>query len=1064
MTRPVDPAGSNTSHSRGDQDPPRLQLCPRLRRLLALREDELVRLVGEEAQALAEVEERLEAARRALRSARTREQKARARRELESRWQEWFTPRTAGVYIDHPRWGKPSIAARFPHQTVFSVLIWSEAATSAIAAAGIQVHARAGDVALALATRASLTSLSGSGIWGRVRLARAWRPSMKAVVPDAGIDVAQTTPPPSTAADGTYQGDGIVLGFVDAWFDLHHPDFCSAALSSRVLRYWDQLLPPGTSGSPLPSPIPSGSAPLGLEFLQGDVDLELKSASLGSPYAVIPCIPEATVDASLGADLGHGTQVAGAAAGNAHALDSGGTSAPDDAGSTPSPGPGVAPRADLVFVRTLTVSGSRALCDEAWVLAGVSYAFETAGAAGQPCAVDLSLNDNLGAHDGSSLGEVFLDQLLQVAGRALTVSAGNENGTGSHAQGLVSPGTVSVELELAVAADLDRSDAVEIWYSGSDEFEVELWYDPPPSPTSPPPATVVLLPLTALHGTNSASWTGVHLVVEHQTRAENGDNCIWVQLELDPGAVIPAGTYTFALTPVAVVDGRFDAWIDRNNSNRSWATFLAEDSCTLAPPATARSAIIVGAHEKGSFPNVLATESGRGATRDGRQKPDLAAAGVRVWVPSASDRRSRPVNDYVNASGTSIAAPIAAGACALLFQHGRESAMCADLGQILVDLARSVTQPPPLGELALPDAGWGWGSLYLGPTAAAAKVEVDVWTRNDGTDGGDEPFPRPVFWESPDIELLTTTGAPADRAEYRAGERFSNLVRVTVRNRGSSIARNTQVYLYWADPATDIPFPAEWRSSGIYSGASPDYPLASNCIVVPSLPPGSSKQVTFAWRAPMPGSGLRGDDHFCLLARVENELDPSILGSGGFASIVASNNLALHNVHVSDGSSGLERIRPWRESRFWIRSSGRSVDLIVSCEGLRTPAELCVPTSILPWGDPRLLELTGGRRPLHPDSRRDPLRALRRKLDPEVAFDLARVQGTPRLLLERGMACITLPADRDVRLHSLRLAPGARVRACVRARAEDLSQRARIRIGQVTDGRRTGGLSVELRP
>jgi subtilisin family serine protease len=59
--------------------------------------------------------------------------------------------------------------------------------------------------------------------------------------------------------------------------------------------------------------------------------------------------------------------------------------------------------------------------------------------------------------------------------------------------------------------------------------------------------------------------------------------------------------------------------------------------------------------------NHLADFSGRGPTSDGRIKPDVVTQGVTVYGAEADD-----FNGYINASGTSVAAPIASGIVALL--------------------------------------------------------------------------------------------------------------------------------------------------------------------------------------------------------------------------------------------------------------------------------------------------------------------------------------------------------------------------------------------------------------
>ena len=99
---------------------------------------------------------------------------------------------------------------------------------------------------------------------------------------------------------------------------------------------------------------------------------------------------------------------------------------------------GAAPGADVIFVAHAALHNDTPFTDSTFVADAFDYIFAQAAARGQPCVVNMSNSDNQGPHDGTMLGERFLDNLLLTPGRAITLSAGNSNNTGAHAAGTVS--------------------------------------------------------------------------------------------------------------------------------------------------------------------------------------------------------------------------------------------------------------------------------------------------------------------------------------------------------------------------------------------------------------------------------------------------------------------------------------------------------------------------------------------------------------------------------------------------------------------------------------------------
>ncbi len=88
---------------------------------------------------------------------------------------------------------------------------------------------------------------------------------------------------------------------------------------------------------------------------------------------------------------------------------------------------------------------------------------------------------------------------------------------------------------------------------------------------------------------------------------------------------------------------------------------------TVGSPGAAKNAITVGA---ASDLDRIASFSSRGPTADGRQKPDIIFPGVEITAARANSTYMGSIVDdmYTSASGTSMATPHCAGACALIIQ------------------------------------------------------------------------------------------------------------------------------------------------------------------------------------------------------------------------------------------------------------------------------------------------------------------------------------------------------------------------------------------------------------
>ncbi|WP_372623945.1 S8 family serine peptidase [Falsiroseomonas sp.] len=848
--------------------PARGKLDPRLALLASLPLRDLRKLASAERQAVAVAAARLATLPPPAEDGEDDQAAAERRRALSALP---LAPLTAGVILPdgRPRRRRPRGLDGNPDEPVFSVFILGDASARDLARMGVATRSEATRVRTAIVPRSCLRTLEKSPAIRFIELARPWSHDLAGAIPFAQIDTLHSGVP-------GIDGSNVIVGVIDSCIDIHHRAFRDAAGTTRLLWLWDQNLTPAAGESGPPSGLtmpgfPPGSLSYGVEYNGAAIDAELAAFAVpGTPaYGTVRHAPPAPVPGSTPIFNHHGSLVTGCAAGNG-----------GDGGS-----PGAAPGSRIIFVSPKPYeSGILANADSAAILDGCAYIFARAEQAGLPCVVNISMGDNQGPHDGTTLGEQMLDELLATPGRALVVSAGNYTGRAAHATGSVTQGATAA-LKLRYAASSPHSDAAEIWYDGHDRFTVTL--------TTPAPAGTVIGPVASGFAAGPVQLGGgVEVSLDSRLNdPRNGDNCISIIIVVPPGGSVPAGDWTIALTGTSVVNGAFHAWVDRNNiGNAAWQPpFAAEGAMTLGVPATARLPITVGNHDRSASPQIANT-SGRGPTRDGRIKPEIAATGQFVSAPAAVHRNSPAQQPaHRSASGTSFSAPIVAGACALLFQCRGAAATIGDLKQILLETAAAPALP-------LPDNGFGFGFLQMAAACAAPQPDVDVWLRDDPADTGLEPFTGPVFWACPDIEVLDANGQPVANPVHVPGARFSTIIRVTARNRGSQAARNVSVFLYWADPATSIPFPDAWRSTGIYAGAG--FTRQSNHVVIPQLAPGAAQPVEFGWAPPAPGSGLAGDSHFCLLARLEQDADPSNLAAGGFAVVTASNNIGLRNVLV----------------------------------------------------------------------------------------------------------------------------------------------------------------------
>jgi minor extracellular serine protease Vpr len=453
-------------------------------------------------------------------------------------------------------------------------------------------------------------------------------------------------------------GAGVLVAIIDSGIDYTHPDFRNPDGTTRIVYLWDQTL----EGTP-----PEGFFH-GAEFSAAQINEALNSPD---PFRVVPSRDT----------LGHGTAVAGVAAGNGRASDGRER--------------GVAFEASLIVVK-LGERGRSSFARTTEFMRALKYVIDKADALSMPLAVNISFGTNDGSHDGLSLFETYLNDQAMRWKSVIAVATGNEGSAGHHYVGKAVEG-VAQNIMFRVAPNL-QSLYVTMWKNFVDTFGVEVF-----SPGRQ--TTGVVMPEQLLRVSNLE---GAVVVVEYtQPTHYNEDQNIYIRIESRTENPIPPGLWRVRIRPERVVDGSFDLWLPTVEEVGLQTAFTEPDPLvTLTLPSTALGVISVGGYNQ----TIGATVgfSGRGFTRGSiTAKPDLVAPAMNVITTA-------PGGGYDVLSGTSIAAPFVTGSAALMMQWGIVQGNDAFLyGQrAKAYLVKGAVQP--LGQnLSFPDPYWGYGILCL---------------------------------------------------------------------------------------------------------------------------------------------------------------------------------------------------------------------------------------------------------------------------------------------------------------------------------------------------------------
>lgn len=450
-------------------------------------------------------------------------------------------------------------------------------------------------------------------------------------------------------------GKGVLIGIVDSGIDIFHPDFQNEDGTTRILELWDQTIPDS----------PNSAYPLGHVYTREEINEALAANDRTFPSRDLS---------------GHGTHVAGIAAGNGRA--------------SRGRQKGVAPESELLIVKLGNII-PEAFPRTTELMLGMEYCVRKAIELGLPLALNISFGNSYGSHDGTSLLETYIDNLSGIGRTTIAIGSGNEGNKGRHASGKLTESNTT-QLEFAVSEN-ETSLNLQIWKNYIDSFQLRL--------VAPSGASIILSRQSSgsyrdiLDGTQLLWYFGAPS--PYSVAQE-------IYLEMIPvggNSYIQNGIWKLQLTPENIVDGTFNMWLPSGNAVNPGTRFLVPSvSTTLTIPSTAFTPITVAAYNSNT--DTFASFSGQGFTGLFLPKPDIAAPGVDILSTA-------PGGGYTRNTGTSMATPFVTGSAALLMEYGIIQNRDPYLyGQKIKAYLQKGARHLPI-ERNYPSPAIGWGALCL---------------------------------------------------------------------------------------------------------------------------------------------------------------------------------------------------------------------------------------------------------------------------------------------------------------------------------------------------------------
>ncbi len=528
-----------------------------------------------------------------------------------------------------------------------------------------------------------------------------------------------------------YDGTGVVMGIIDEGIDYTHPDFRDEFGQTRIKFLWDQAIVNINSATQAQ---PYG---YGKEFIGNQID---------------------TATQHHDGAFGHGTHVAGIAAGNGLALNN---------------YKGVAPKSDLIIVKmNLTQPDNDFLSN---LVDAIKYIFDRADAMGKPAVINISLGTYFGSHDAKDIQAEAIENLITSSpGHVVVCAAGNAGNAPLHLGYNLTADTSFTWMQFS-----SNSIYIQGWCDSADYagMHCAIGVDRVNNTYT----SIMTLPFsdtTSVEGTivTDTIYSGGARLGIVQSLIENWGGRYSFEYAIYPDSLVNVNgndTSRYFWKLLTTGSGRLDAWSfdmifdnlpDTNSLSAIRHYKKPNTDQTIVSSFTCSDKVItVGSYTNRNYytnsnfaitrdtslhPGRLSVFSSKGPTRDGRIKPDITATGE--WVLSCGVQSELNIlssiepekvaagKKHKRSSGTSMASPVVAGIAALYLQKNPQ----ASWSEVKAAVINCADRDGDTGD-NLPNNNWGYGKINGYGVVKGCSVGIKDFENLNSIDFGF--FPNPSF-------------------------------------------------------------------------------------------------------------------------------------------------------------------------------------------------------------------------------------------------------------------------------------------------------------------------------